>query len=157
MIRSMKSQLQYKSIDIQTSFNRNLYFLHFSDRKVLKLEFTYFPFPQIEKPQIINGLQVDSLLDIAVNKLFTIAQKPRGRDYYDLYAIIKKQSYSIEQLRKLAKQKFDWHVDPLQLGTQLSRVEEFLDDPILVDAVNLRDLVEFFQKESVVLKNDILK
>ncbi|MFZ1019900.1 MAG: hypothetical protein WAN61_02835 [Minisyncoccia bacterium] len=40
----------------------------------IKTEFTYFPFPVIEKGENIGNLKIDSLLDIAVNKVFTIYQ-----------------------------------------------------------------------------------
>lgn len=49
-------------------------------------------------------MSIDSLKDIAVNKLFTIYQNPRGRDFYDIYFILKKQTeWSLEQLIKLAR------------------------------------------------------
>ena len=84
-----KKLLGIKKVDIQQSFNRNLVFLCLKN-EVIKTEFTYFPFPRIEKNKKRNKLFVDSLEDIAVNKLFTIYQKPRSRDFIDLYLIIKK-------------------------------------------------------------------
>ena len=116
-IKKYKKTLKYKTVEFNTSYNRNLFFLNFGDY-VLKVEFTYFPFPQIERIKIINGLVVDSSLDIAVNKLFTIYQKPRSRDFMDLYMLIKKYGYNIKDLTSKAKSKFDWHVDPIKLGTQ---------------------------------------
>ena len=102
-LKSLKKTLKYDKIDINTVFNRNIFQLIFSNQ-VLKLEFTYFPFPQIEKPKTVNGINIDSLLDIAVNKLFTIYQKPRSRDFIDLYIIHKKQGFTIEELTKKAKE-----------------------------------------------------
>ncbi|MFA4890727.1 MAG: nucleotidyl transferase AbiEii/AbiGii toxin family protein, partial [Candidatus Paceibacterota bacterium] len=97
-----KKLLGINKIDIQQSFNRNLIFLHLKD-DVIKTEFTYFPFPRIEKKVKRNRLFVDSLEDIAVNKLFTIYQKPRSRDFVDLYLIIKKTGWKIGDLIKKAK------------------------------------------------------
>ena len=104
VIKSLRDSIGYKTIDIQTSLNRNIFQLRFDQKSFLKVEFTYFPFPQVEQPKLQAGLAVDSLLDIAVNKLFTIAQKPRGRDYYDLYAIEQEKNFGLEKLRQLAKQ-----------------------------------------------------
>lgn len=156
-LKGFKNKLGYTSIDIGTSFNRNIYLLRFKHKKFLKLEFTYFPFPQIEKPKIINDLKVDSLIDIGVNKLFTIAQNPRGKDYFDLYFIVQKKRWSLDKLRKLAKQKFDWHVDPLQLGSQLFRVDDFLDDPIIIKHRSQKKITSFFKSESKKLKKLLLK
>lgn len=83
-------------------------------KKLLKYkstEFTYFPFPQIEREKAINGLVVDSSLDIAVNKLFTIYQKPRSRDFMDLYMLNEKYGYDMKDLIFKTKSKFDWHAE----------------------------------------------
>ena len=123
----------------------------------LKLEFTYYPFHQVEPPSSKDGLLVDSIIDIATNKLFTISQKPRGRDYFDLFSIIEKYGYTIEQLRMFAKQKFDWHVDPLQLGSRLNEVELYLDDPILEKDFDAAKLATFFQQQALKLKDQIIE
>lgn len=134
-----------------------MYFLRFEDGSVLKLEFTYYPFQQIEQPKKINGLLVDSVIDIATNKLFTISQKPRGRDYFDLYSIIQKYNFKIEDLRMKAKLKFDWHVDPLQLASRLFEVDTYLDDPIIVGEFDKSNLINFFHIEAENLKVEILE
>lgn len=133
-----------------------MYFLQFNAQKILKLEFTYYPFVQIESPIKRNGLLVDSVIDIATNKLFTIVQNPRGRDYYDLYSIIQTYHYPMEKLRKLAKLKFDWDVDVLQLGTQFNTVAQYVDDPILTNNDNRSRMIDFFKKEAIQLKSRIL-
>lgn len=155
-LKSLKTQIMYERIDFQSSMNRNLFFLHFSDKTVLKLEFTYYPFAQIEPPKFVDGLLVDSPIDIATNKLFTIVQKPRGRDYYDLYYLIKQYGYTIPKLRMLAKQKFDWHIDPLMLASQLNKVSTFLDDPILIGKHDAGKIFQYFEEESKKLSIEII-
>lgn len=156
VLGSLRSKIGYKSLSVESSFNRYPYQLIFPDKSVLKVEFTYFPFPQIEEPSEKDGLRVDSVLDIAVNKLFTVSQKPRGRDYFDLYFIVLKYGFSLEMLRQKAKIKFDWHVDPLQLGSQLLKVTELLDDPILAKKIDHNTIVRFFSTEAKKLGSEIL-
>ncbi|MBU4466621.1 nucleotidyl transferase AbiEii/AbiGii toxin family protein [Candidatus Parcubacteria bacterium] len=127
-----KQALCFRKIDYQQSFNRNIFHLLFSGKRILKVEFTYFPFPQIEKPMEKQGLSVDSLKDIAVNKVFTINQNPRGRDFFDLYWILKKGDWSVLELLRQARIKFDWHIDPIQCGSQFLKSGLLLDDPILI-------------------------
>ena len=57
----------------------------------------------------------------------------------------------------LAKQKFDWQVDPLQLATRFDQVDQFLDDPILIKKINKTKLINFFQNEALKFKDQILK
>jgi len=157
ILKSLQQKLGFQTFDYQSSFNRNLFFLKFADGYVLKLEFTYYPFKQVEEPTLKEGLMVDSAIDIAVNKLFTIVQKPRGRDYFDLFALIKKYGYKIEQLRMLAKQKFDWHVDPLQLAARLNEADMHLDDPILTKGIERKEMTSFFEQAASKLKSEILE
>lgn len=114
--------------DIQESFNRNLVFFK-TKNETIKTEFTYFPSPQVEKPKTIGGISVDSLTDIAVNKFFTIYQKPSARHFIDLYLILTTKNYTWDQLEKLARIKFDTHIDPIQLGSQLVKAEDVKDLP----------------------------
>src|SRR3990167_2091994 len=86
ILKKIQIAVGWKSIEYQQSFNRNLFFLH-TDTDVIKTEFTYFPFIRIEQKQKIGELFIDSIVDIAVNKIFTICQNPRSRDFIDLYLI----------------------------------------------------------------------
>lgn len=155
-LKSIKDDWGYESLDFNTSFNRNLIMVNFGD-EVLKLEFAYFPFEPVEEPvERVGGVRVDSVVDIAVNKLFTIYQKPRGRDFMDLFMICKKYGFGIEDLIKKAKLKFDWHVDVLKLGGQFLLVNEVGDYPRLLVRVDDKEWKEFFEKEAKRLGERVL-
>lgn len=154
--KKIKEKLGISKIDFQQSYNRNIFFLHFN-QGVVKIEFTYFPFPRIEKGEKEYGIQIDSLIDIAVNKLFSIYQRTQARDYIDFYAIVKKENYTIEDLIKKAKSKFDWHIDPLQLGAQFIKVKEAKDYPRMVLEIRPNELEEFFSEEAKKFKNEIIE
>ena len=139
-----KGLIGYKTFDFQRSFNRNLIFLDFQKKDALKLEFTYFPFPQVEKPIKKMGIKIDGLLDIAVNKVFTISQKPRTRDFMDLYAILEEKGWDFLELLKKARIKFDWHIDPVNLGSQLMKAENMKDYPKLVKKIDDKKWQSFF-------------
>ncbi len=145
-LKKNKGFLGYKKFDSQKSFNRNLFFLYFNKNEILKLEFTYYPFKQIEKPKKVKGLKVDSLLDIATNKAFTISQNPRTRDFMDLYFIIKEKGWNFFELLKKARAKFDWHIDPVNLGSQLMKCQNKGDYPRLLEKVNDKEWQDFYLK-----------
>lgn len=149
-----KAELGFTAIEFQRSFNRNLFFLHFP-KETLKTEFTYFPFPRIEKGMRDNALQIDSLRDIAVNKIFTIYQRPRARDFIDLFFILKKKRWDFDDLLKEARLKFDTVLDPIQLGTQLLKVEELKDMPVMRVPLGAGKLKQFFLQKAKSLKGKI--
>jgi len=156
VLKKIKEKLGISAIDFQQSFNRNLFFLHFNS-EVVKTEFTYFPFSRIERAEEKYGIQIDSLLDIAVNKLFSIYQRTQARDYVDLYAIVRQEKYATEDLIKKAKIKFDWNMDFLQLGAQFVKVGDARDYPRMVLEISPDELKKFFFKEAKKFKNKILK
>ena len=151
-----KIALKIKLVDFEQSYNRNLFFLHI-DNEIIKTEFTYFPFPRIEKLKKFKNISIDSAHDIAVNKIFTIYQKERARDYIDLYFLIKKYKWSVEELIKKAKIKFDWHIDYLQLGTQFTKAENVSDYSKMIKNVSKKDWINFFIKEANKLKGKIIE
>lgn len=150
-----QKSLGIKKIDYQQSFNRNLFFLYLSD-EIIKTEFTYFPFPRIKTTIKKNGMAIDSVLDIAVNKVFTIYQKVRARDFIDLYFIVKKYKFNLEDLIKKAKVKFDWHIDFLRLGSQFFKAQEVKDFPKMKIKENRKDWQKFFLNEARALEKRIL-
>lgn len=143
-------------MDFNSSFNRNLFFLKYPD-ETLKLEFTYYPFKQLNNSKEEFGIKIDSIEDIAINKLFTIYQTPRSKDFMDLYMIIKKYNFNINRLIKKAKIKFDWHVDPLKLGTQFNLVMELKDYPKLIEALGDKEWQSFFKLKAKELGQEIIE
>lgn len=155
-VQEAKKLLRATSVDFQQSFNRNLFFLQFPE-EVLKIEFTYFPFSRMENGMNAYGVSVDSLLDIAVNKLFTIYQRTKARDYIDLCAICQQEGYRIQDLLKKAKLKFDWHIDPLQLGTQFLKAKDAEDLPRMIVSIPEDTWKGFFVEEAKKLKTQIFE
>lgn len=158
LLQTKRKKFGNPKIEFKRSFNRNIYQLIYPKNQYLKVEFTYFPFKRIDLRKKENNIEIDSLIDMAVNKVFTIYQNPRGRDYFDLYFILKKDaSLSLDKLIKLARSKFDTNIDYLQLGTNLIRVINMKDDPIIKNTVNLTMLENFFLNEAKKIKNKLIQ
>lgn len=155
-IASKKEKMGFDKYELNTSFNRNIFFLSLK-KESLKIEFTYFPFPRIDEGKIQYGIRIDSVLDIAVNKVFTIYQNARSRDFTDLYMICKRYNFSIKDLIEKAKVKFDWHIDPLKLGSQFLFARELKDYPQFIHPISENDWQSFFIAESKKLKGQIIE
>jgi len=157
ILKKIQAAAGITHIEYQQSFNRNLFFLH-TDTEVIKTEFTYFPFTRIERKQKIGQLYIDSLVDIATNKLFTIYQNPRARDFIDLYLILKHDpSLVFDSLVKNARLKFDTAIEPIQLGAQYVKVGELKDYPRMVTSLDAKVWQDFFMLEAQKLSGKIFK
>ena len=148
--------LKSKSILHKKFFGLHTFVFKFPNDE-LKVDFNYYPFLRINKGGKWKGLEIDSLEDIAANKIHTISVNPRGRDYIDIFYILKKGKYSLDWLVKLAKAKFDWDIDPIQLGINFIRVVEFKDYPKMFVPFNPREMEKFFLDLAKSLEKDIFK
>ena len=156
-LKKIQKKARIVSIRYEQSFNRNLFFLELKDDTV-KTEFTYFPFPRIEMGEKISQLYVDSLIDISVNKLFTIYQKPKSRDFVDLYFILQKEKeWTVAELVKKAQIKFDHHIDLVQLGAQFVRAPELKDYPRMIKPLAPAITQAFFIEEAKKLSSEIFQ
>ncbi|MDO8551930.1 MAG: nucleotidyl transferase AbiEii/AbiGii toxin family protein [bacterium] len=156
VLKKLQKAVGIIRVRYEQSFNRNLFFLEL-EKDEIKTEFTYFPFPRIEQKKKIGSLHIDSIIDIAVNKIFTIYQKPRSRDFIDLYCILKREPWTIDDLVKKARIKFDYHIDPLQLGAQFLRAQELKDYPRMLIPLDENAWQKFFLEEAKRLSPEILK
>src|SRR3989344_4584027 len=123
--------------------------------KELKVDFNYYPFPRINKDRKWQGLAIDSLEDIAANKVHTIAMKARERDFIDLYFIMKETDFNLPRLVDLARAKFDWPIDPVQLGQILTQVVVFKEPPKMFKPFDRKDMEDFFLKLAKSLQGEI--
>lgn len=131
------------------------YILNYSDNQQLKIDFSYYPFPRIESGKKYNGLPIDSVHDIAANKLHTMFMKPRSRDYVDLYFILTRENYSLDKLIIDAKTKFDWHIDKVTLASQFLRTKDFDESSMLLVPFDKKKMDDFFLDLARSLDNDI--
>lgn len=145
-----------KSYDQQTLFNRNIFFLDTGGDK-LKLEFNWYLGERIEQGLKYHELTIDSVYDIAVNKIFTVRQHPRARDYVDLYFIHKKYQFDFWKLAQDARNKFDMVMDPLQSQANFLKVREATDWPRMIQPLDKKALVKFFEREALKLSKKIFE
>lgn len=134
------------------------YLLVFKSGGTLKVDFNYYPFPRIDKGLKYKNLTIDSIYDIATNKVHTMFMRSRIRDYIDLYFIMKKYDYDLEKLIMDAKAKFDWDIDRVTLGSQFSRLKESQEEvPIMLVPFHRKDMENFFTDLAKSLKKEIFK
>lgn len=122
-----------------------------------KMDFNFYPHPRINIGKKYKNLHIDSLYDIAVNKIHTLFMKPRARDFVDLYFIFNETDYSLQRLILDAKAKFDWHIDPLLLGSQMRKVSTLSDFPRMLVPFDKIKMEKFFLSLAKSLEGEIFK
>lgn len=113
--------------------------------QVLKLDFSYYPYKRVEKGKVFyKGLIIDSLLDIAINKLSTIQQRYNVKDFVDLYFLLDK--LSLWDLIEGVRVKFRMEIEPWILASDLIySVEKFDSLPRMIKPLTLKELKIFYR------------
>lgn len=158
-LRKISAKLSVVKIKKSQFLGLVSYKLAFKSGNELKVDFNFYPFPRIAKGQKYKNLEIDSIYDIATNKVHTIFMKPRPRDYIDLYFILTKFRYDLAKLILDAKAKFDWHIDSVTLGSQFLKVKGInqSDFSKMLVPLDKKAMEDFFLKLAKSLENEIFK
>ena len=117
--------------------------LEFPDGERLKVDFGYYPYKRLRKGEIIDSVAVDSLLDIAVNKLQTIRQRREVKDFVDLYFLL--QTFTIWDLMDGVRIKFKMEIDPYLVAVDCLKAGSFENLPKMLVPLELPQLQDFYK------------
>lgn len=96
-----------KNLSLERKFDRRIFLIMHEDGGVLRTEFTRYPYGRIEPPKIVEGIYVDGMTDILVNKLMALTDRRDIKDYVDIYFILKERSnISVIETIQKAEKKF---------------------------------------------------
>jgi len=122
--------------------------LRYPQGEILKLDFSYYPGARLEKGRNEKGLAIDSVRDIAVNKLSTIVQRSNVKDFVDLYFLL--DEFTVWDLMYGAETKFNMIIEPWTLASDiLYLVEKFESMPKMIKPLTLSRLKEFYRQKAL--------
>lgn len=150
----LERMLKTKDMDIQRQRGLHsfveLLARKYEDITIIHLAYdAAFRLEQIEEFPWHQGLKVDSLVDIAANKLLALFGRAALRDFIDIYFLAKQTKFTPEDLMTKAKIK-DPGFDLYWLGVALERIDTFKEDSsemlALAEPVDFKDMVVFFEQ-----------
>lgn len=115
-ILDLKNKAGAKKMDEQKRLNRHqLVFWYGKDS--LKVEFVYYPFQAIASRKKLAdfGITIDSLKDIAANKIHAAFERSEPKDIFDIYWIMHKGKFSFKDVFPWVEKKFGARLDPVSL------------------------------------------
>ncbi len=133
-------------IEFQTLSGQFIYYFHY-EKEVVKVDFAYYPFEHIGEFFHDESLRVSSILDIGVNKLHAIMTRKRGRDYVDLFEIIRSE-ISLNELIRNYRLKFDLYISPEEWAKYFAAVIDATDQPRFLGSRNWTNIENFFLREA---------
>ena len=133
--------VQSRSTEVTYIFN-----LTFKNGVDLKVDFACYPYKRLGKGITLDGVETDSLLDIAVNKLLTVSQRTEVKDFVDLYFLL--QEFTIWDLMEGVRAKFKIKTGPFLVAIDFLKVEDFEYLPKMIKDLDLETLKSFFRQKA---------
>lgn len=136
--KKLKFSFQSNFAEITYIFN-----LTFKDGQDLKVDFSFYPYKRLESGKLTDGIEIDSLFDIAVNKLLVVTQRTEVKDFVDLYFLLK--TFTVSDLMVGVKKKFNVELDPFIIAADFLKIEDFDYLPKMIKPLKLKELIEFYR------------
>jgi predicted nucleotidyltransferase component of viral defense system len=152
--QQLKNELHARELRFERLYDRNLFFFIIGDEE-LKMEFTQYPFNQLDPLLIKNGFYVDSLRDIAANKLMALLDRFDPKDFVDLFFIL--SQFELQLVRKDTETKFGITIADLFLGSEFAKVKRVQALPKMIKPVTIDELRRFFTQKAKALEFNILE
>ncbi len=150
----LKQELGAKDLRHERLFDRNIFFLKFSDGE-LKLEFTKYPFKHLGRVTKHLEIAVDSVRDLAANKLAALIDRFDPKDFVDLYFLLKK--FKLAAICRDVEKKFGMKINDMTLGSELAKVRRIVALPIMIKPLNINNLKIFFAEQTKKIGANILE
>ncbi len=154
-LQKIAKSLGVKSIEEQKKLNRHEFWLK-RNREVLRIEFVFYPFPNIKSPRALKefDVKIDSLEDMLANKAHAAYERAEPKDVFDLYCILTIREINFLQIFKWVEKKFGVRIDPVLFTAELLKGAERLKEikPLILkkNLFNPSSIKGYFQKEAEV-------
>ncbi len=140
-------------------YDRRIFAVTFKDGDTLKAEFTTYPFKSIEKRARIGKLVVDSMLNIATGKLFAMTDRYDPKDFVDLYFVLQKYGWTLNDLIIKAGERFDIKGMEFVIPERLLLVKKIGPEelPVMIREINIEEMKSYFLGQSSELVKSRIK
>lgn len=137
-------------IHFERLFDRRIFVATFKDSRILKVEFTSYPFKSLEDRLMIGKLRVDSLLDLMTGKLFAMADRLDPKDFVDLYFVLNSRDLKLENLVKMTGERFDIKGLDFVIPERLLLAKRITpkDLPLMVERIDLDEMKRYFLEQA---------
>lgn len=147
-IDGAKSKIGYESYEKRVYSGLYMYALIFPGGDRLKLDFNEYDFPPVEPTTKLGKLEVDSVYDIAINKLESILSRSKARDFVDLYIAMPYIGCDLDQVRSRLADKFSGIRDDDEFMRHLTKIVDLTDYPKMLIPFDRRKMIDFYLEQA---------
>lgn len=164
-VGEFKKGADFSSVSYQKIFDR--YEFLFKNKSEFRIEFVYYNHEKktLKKRKKLRGIYIDSLEDIAANKVMAFFDRNEPKDLFDLYFLLNRKHFTVSGLLSLAKRKFGLEMTKSSFFSEAFRKLPLLKTlkPLMIEKSNsskealLKRIAVFFESESHGYLESVLK
>lgn len=124
-IEELKKELNLENITPKKIYDRWEFLI--TNGEQLRIEFVFYDYPKLKSRKKWNGISIDSLFDIAVNKTTAMFERNEAKDIFDLYCLITKNHLQVKDLLRGAHKKFGLKIEEDSFWSEAIKTLKSLD------------------------------
>jgi hypothetical protein len=141
-IRSVGLEVESRALDLR----RTLTVLQ-RGREIGHVDLAYYPYEPIGRRTTWQGLRVESLLDLTVDKLQALLTRARERDFVDIYFLLREgPERDLDRLLGYVRAKFEVGPAPATMAERFLAAESLTELSEMIRKVSKRQLASFFEE-----------
>lgn len=154
--QELKEKGGFATVHYQKIFDRHEFIFENGER--LRIEFVYYNHEKktLRKRELLGGIYIDSLEDIAANKIMAYFDRNEPKDLFDIYFLIHKMRFTPSKLLKLTRQKFGISFNEASFWSEAFKSFPLLYtlEPLILEEVNdkrkllFKTIEDYFQEGS---------
>lgn len=155
-VNKVKRKIGFKGLTYQKIYDRWEFL--FKNKDFLRIEFVYYNREKktLRTREKFLGVYIDSLEDIAANKVMAYFDRNEPKDLFDIYFLIKKAKFTPKKLLVLTRQKFGVNFDESLFWSESFKGMKLLTGvkPLMIEKSSddknklLTEIEEYFKEKS---------
>lgn len=129
----------------------------FEDGTSLKIDFVHRYFDELEPGKKYKNLQIASLWDIVVDKLYTLVGRLTARDFVDLYFGMKAVDCSLDQVMNALEEKYETRFNKFDLMSRLPSATDVTGYPTMLIPFDKNKMEKFYLRLAKSLEDKIFE
>ena len=116
----------------------------------VEVHFVYVWYEGLFEPVKTSSLNLSAVGDIAADKAYTIGRRGQWRDYVDVFFLLKRKIFTLEEIIKMTNEKYDPEFNPRLFLEQLAYYGDIHDFSVtfLKESYPVDEIKEFLTSEA---------
>ncbi len=132
------------TVKVTTSTYKEIYLKNINEGWIQRIDIVHEQPKRFGKIVTVDNIKIDSLENIATNKILTLFSRLEPKDYIDFYVVITKSKWKFKQLFEMAKEK-DTGLFEFYFANSISSIEKIETWPEVKIPLDHQKMITYYK------------